>query len=55
MKELAAKGSESIKRTYLRHGATEPFFGVKISDLKPIQKKLKGQQDLAMELYATGN
>jgi len=55
MKELAAKGSESIKRTYLRHGATEPFFGVKISDLKPIQKKVKGQQDLALELYGTGN
>jgi len=55
MKELAAKGSESIKRTYLRHGAPEPLFGVKIGDLKPIQKKLKGQQDIALDLYATKN
>ncbi len=55
MKELASKGSESIKRTYQRHGAKEPFFGVKIGDLKPIQKKLKGCQDLALELYATKN
>ena len=31
------------------------MFGVKIGDLKPMQKKLKGQQQLAMELYATKN
>ena len=55
MSELAAKGSETTKRTLLRHGAKEPFFGVKIGDLKVIQKKIKGDQALAMELYATGN
>ncbi len=55
MSELESKGSESTKRTYLRHGATEPFFGVKISDLKTIHKKIKGDQALAMKLYATGN
>jgi 3-methyladenine DNA glycosylase AlkD len=55
MAELAAKGRESVKRIMLRHGAKEPFFGVLISDLKVIAKKLKGRQDLALELYATGN
>jgi 3-methyladenine DNA glycosylase AlkD len=55
MAELKAKGSESIKRIFMRHGAKEPFFGVKISDLKVIHKKIKGNQALAMELYATGN
>jgi len=35
--------------------AKEPFFGVKIADLKVIAKKLKGEQALALELYATGN
>lgn len=55
MAELKAKGSESIKRIFLRHGAQEPFFGVRVGDMKPIAKKLKGRQDLAMELYATGN
>lgn len=55
MKELAAKASASCKRTYQRHGAPEPLFGVKVGDLKPIQKRLKGQQDLALDLYATGN
>ncbi len=55
MTELAAKGSESIKRTLTRHGAVEPFFGVKVADLKVIQKRIKGNQALALELYATGN
>lgn len=55
MKELAAKGSEGTKRVLVKHGAREPFFGVKIGDLKPLQKKLKGEQALALELYATGN
>ena len=55
MSELAAKGSESIKRIFLKHGAREPFFGVKVADLKVIQKKLKGEQALALELFATGN
>lgn len=48
-------GSESIKRIYLRHGAKEPFFGLKVADMKIIAKKLKGEQALALELYATGN
>lgn len=55
MSELAAKGSDSYKRTMFRHGAREPFFGVKISDMKLIHKRIKGDQKLALELYATGN
>jgi 3-methyladenine DNA glycosylase AlkD len=55
MSELAAKGSEATKRTLLRHGAKEPFFGVKVGDMKPLHKKLKGEQALALQLYATGN
>lgn len=55
MKALAAKGSASTKKTLIRHGAVEPLFGVRIGDLKPLVKQLKGQQDLALQLYATGN
>lgn len=54
MAELAAQGSENIKRIFLRHGATEPLFGVKVGDLKVIAKKLKGDQALALKLFATG-
>jgi len=55
MKELASKGSAATKKTWLRHGAKEPIFGVKIGDMKAIHKKIKGDQDLALKLYATGN
>ncbi len=55
MAALEAMGSESVKRLWIKHGAKEPFFGVKIGDLKPLAKKLKGEQTLAIELFATGN
>jgi 3-methyladenine DNA glycosylase AlkD len=55
MSELKAKGSEATKKIFARHGAKEPFFGVKVADLKVIQKKIKGDQALALQLYATGN
>jgi 3-methyladenine DNA glycosylase AlkD len=52
--ELKALGSESIKKVLLNHGAQEPFYGVKVGDMKPIQKREKGNQTLAMELYKSG-
>lgn len=55
MSELESLGSESTKRILTRHGAREPFFGVKIGDLKKVLKKIKGDQGLALELYDTGN
>ena len=55
MTELEKLGSPSIKKVLLQHGVREPFFGVKIADLKPIQKKVRVDYQLAKELYATGN
>ena len=55
MAALAAKGSEATKKLLVKHGAQEPFFGVKIADLKPLHKTLKGNQAIALQLYATGN
>jgi 3-methyladenine DNA glycosylase AlkD len=55
MTELKKKGSPQTVKTYSRHGAPETMFGVKVGDLKPIAKKIKGDQQLAQELYATGN
>lgn len=54
LKQLQSLGSASIKNIYLNHGAKEPFYGVKVSDLKIIHKKIKGDQQLAMELYDSG-
>ena len=55
MRELAKRGSDSYKKTFLRHGAREPFFGVKIEDLKKIQKVIKKDYQLAKDLFDTGN
>jgi 3-methyladenine DNA glycosylase AlkD len=55
MSELAAFGSEQTKKTLLRHGAKEPLFGVKVQDLKTIQKKTKHDNTLALQLFDTGN
>jgi 3-methyladenine DNA glycosylase AlkD len=51
--ELKTLGSESTKRTLIRHGAREPFYGVKIADLKKIQKRVKRDHTLALALYDT--
>ena len=55
MVELRAMGSNSIKKILLKHGVKEPFFGVKVEQLKIIQKKVKTDHLLAKKLYATGN
>ena len=55
MTELKKKGSPQTVKIFSRHGAPENMFGVKVADLKPIAKKIKGDQKLACELYATGN
>lgn len=55
MQELEALSSERIKKTYLSNGAHEPLFGVATGKMKPIAKKIKINQPLAEQLYATGN
>jgi len=55
MKELEKKGSESIRKIFKNHGNNGPMYGVKVGDLKVIQKKVKKDHELAMGLFATGN
>lgn len=55
MAQLEAFGDAQTKKTLTRHGAREPFFGVKAGDLKKILKKTKKNHELSLELYATGN
>jgi 3-methyladenine DNA glycosylase AlkD len=55
MSELKSFGNENIKKILLKHGVKEPFFGVKVEYLKPIQKRIKKDYQLAKDLYATGN
>ena len=55
MTELKKKGSAQTRKIYGKHGAPENMFGVKVADMKTIAKKIKGDQELALELYSTGN
>jgi 3-methyladenine DNA glycosylase AlkD len=55
MKELEALGSEQTRKTWHRHGAAEPMFGVKFGDLAKLQKRIKVNHALASELWKTAN
>jgi len=55
LKELESFGNEQTKKIFMRHGAKEPFFGVKVGDLKKIVKKTKKNHELSLELFSTGN
>lgn len=52
--ELKKLGSEQTKRIFMSHGAAEPFYGVKVGDMKLIQKKVKKNHELSLELFDTG-
>jgi len=53
--EIKPLGSEGYKRILFNHGVTEPCFGVKIEELKKIQRRIKMDYRLALDLYDTGN
>lgn len=55
MRGLEAMGSEQTKKVLSKHGAKEPFFGVKVGDLKKIVKKVKKDHELSLALYETRN
>ncbi len=55
MLELEALGKERMKKIYISNGAHEPLFGTATGAMKPMAKKIKINQELADELYATGN
>ena len=54
VKLLKPLGKEAYKKVLLKHGVEEPLFGVKIEDLKKLQKRLKKDHRLALALYDTG-
>src|ERR687894_388390 len=54
VEELKPLGSESIKKVLVKHGIQEPLLGVKVEELKKIQKRVKKDHQLALDLYDTG-
>lgn len=56
LEELKPLGKASYKKVLVNnHGVKEPCFGVAISELKKIQKRIKKDYQLALDLYDTGN
>lgn len=52
--ELKKMATAQTKKTWLNHGAQEPCLGVKVEDMKKIQKRVKMDYHLALDLYDTG-
>lgn len=55
MRELEKAGSAQTRKTYARHGAREPMFGVSFATLKTLVKRIGIDHELAMALWDTGN
>jgi 3-methyladenine DNA glycosylase AlkD len=55
MRELEKAGSAQTRKTYTRHGATEPMFGVSFATLKALTKRIDVDHELALALWDTGN
>lgn len=54
VKQLGPLGTQGYKRILLNHGVPEPIFGVKIEELKKVQKRIKKDYQLALDLFDTG-
>ncbi|MSQ94310.1 MAG: DNA alkylation repair protein [Gemmataceae bacterium] len=52
--ELKKLGNEKTKKMWMTHGAQEPCLGVKVEDMKKIQKRVKMDYAVALDLYDTG-
>jgi 3-methyladenine DNA glycosylase AlkD len=54
LKQLKSLGGDSYKKILFNHGVQEPVYGVKIEELKKVQKKIKKDYQLALDLYESG-
>jgi 3-methyladenine DNA glycosylase AlkD len=55
MSALEKLGTEQVRKIWGRHGAKEPYFGVKFGDLYGLRKKIGSDGALADALWKTGN
>ncbi len=55
MAALEKAGSEQTRKTYRRHGADDPMFGVSFATLKTLWKRIGVDHELALALWKTGN
>ena len=55
MAALEKAGSAQTRKTYARHGAVEPMFGVSFGFLKTLLDRIGVDHELALALWKTGN
>jgi 3-methyladenine DNA glycosylase AlkD len=55
MRALEKAGSAQTRKTYARHGAQEPMFGVSFATLKTLVKRIGVDHELALALWDTKN
>jgi 3-methyladenine DNA glycosylase AlkD len=55
LSELRSMGNVQTGAVHDNHGAPANRYGVKIEDLKKIQKRIKKNYELSLDLYKTGN
>jgi 3-methyladenine DNA glycosylase AlkD len=55
MAALAAAGDERTRKTYARHGVKRAMYGVSYGALEKLRKAIKVDQELAVQLWNTGN
>jgi 3-methyladenine DNA glycosylase AlkD len=53
--ELESLGKEQTRKTYRRHGAPEPMYGVSFADFGKLKRKIKTNHALALGLWESGN
>jgi 3-methyladenine DNA glycosylase AlkD len=54
LSQLKEMGTESTRKVLAQHGAPSNQYGVRIVDMKKIQKKIKKDYELSLELYDSG-
>ena len=55
IQELEDLGTEQNRKIYRRHGVGDDQFGVSFGNLRKLQKRIKKDHALALELWSTGN
>ena len=53
LEELKPLGTDGYRKILHNHGVNEPLFGVKVEELRKIQKRIKRDYQLALDLYDT--
>ncbi|HEY3863338.1 MAG TPA: DNA alkylation repair protein [Verrucomicrobiae bacterium] len=54
LEEIKPLGNEGYRKILANHGVTGPSYGVKVEHLKRIQKRVRMDHRLALDLYASG-